>query len=125
MRKAEVSIPIALATVTLVYTIYSRGLPTNVDVRVGKTGDVDVDAVRKQNAMLAAGTVSGIALLTKDPNVFILGGAAVVALDWSVRINNFTNPLTKRVEAVYEASRIAPEPAGTPDETVTGLQAVV
>jgi len=96
--KPEVSIPVALATGTVVYTIYNRGLPSTADVRVGKQGDDTIDAVRKQNAWMAAGVVSGISLLAKDATVFIVGGAMVVALDWFTRYANWTNPLTGRLD---------------------------
>jgi hypothetical protein len=42
---------------------------------------------------MAAATVAGISLLSKDATVFILGGAMVIALDWVSRVNNFTNPV--------------------------------
>jgi hypothetical protein len=92
--KPEVSIPVALATGTVVYTIYNRGLPSTTDVRVGKQGDATIDAVRKQNAWMAAAVVSGISLLAKDATVFIVGGAMVVGLDWVTRYANWTNPVS-------------------------------
>jgi hypothetical protein len=91
IRKPEVSIGIGLAVATLVYAIYNRGLPSNADVRVGKPGDATIEATRRQNAWLAAGTVAGVSLIAKDPTVFIIGGSMVVALDWLTRTNNWTN----------------------------------
>lgn len=96
--KAEVSLPVALATGTVVWTIYNRGLPSHADLRVGSPGDDTIEAVRKQNAWMAAAVVAGISLLAKDPVVFIFGGSMVVAVDWMTRVNNWTNPLKNRVD---------------------------
>lgn len=123
--KAEVSIPLALATGTFVYSIYNR-MPTNTDIRATPVGEQNVDKVRKQNAIIAAGAVAGISLLAKDPTIFIVGGATLVAIDWAVRINNFTNPLTQKIEDVYESTRLTSVPAATPNEApqVAGVYGV-
>lgn len=97
-RKPEVSLGLGLATATVVYAIYQKGVPNQADLRVGKPGDADAEAARKQAAWLAAGTVAGISLLAKDATIFIIGGMTVVGLDWLTRVNNFTNPLSGRVD---------------------------
>jgi len=96
--KPEVSLPVALATGTVVYTIYNQGLPGRADVSVGQPGDETIEQVRKQNAWMAAAVVGGVSLIAKDPTVFIVGGTMVVALDWLTRYANFRNPLTGRVD---------------------------
>lgn len=93
-RKPEISLGLGLATATLVWSLYNHGLPGQADIRVGEVGNETIETVRKQNTWLAAGAVAGISLLAKDPTVFIMGGAMVIALDWLTRINNFTNPVT-------------------------------
>jgi hypothetical protein len=126
--KPEVSIPIALAVGTLVWTIYNRGLPPNVDVRAGGHSDEKVESVRKQNAWMAASTVAAISLIARDPNIFIVGGAMTVAADWAVRINNMTNPVTNTLESAYERTRVT-RPTAVPNPTATPVaseyQAVV
>jgi hypothetical protein len=98
MARPEISIPAALATGTLVYSIYNRGMPPVLDVRASKVGDGNIESVRKQNAWMAAATVAAISLIAKDATVFIVGGAMVVGLDWMTRANIWTNPATGRVE---------------------------
>lgn len=98
VRKPEVSLGLSLGTATLVYAMYNRGLPTAADMRVGEAGDETIEAVRKQNAWMAAAAVSAISLLAKDATIFIVGGAMVVGLDWMTRTNNWTNPLSGRVD---------------------------
>jgi len=98
MARPEISIPAALATGTVVIALYQRGMPPALDVRAAQVGDRNVEAVRKQNAWLAAATVGAISLIAKDATVFIVGGAMVVVLDWMTRANIWTNPVTGNVE---------------------------
>ncbi len=94
MASPEARIGLGLATAAVVVAIYSKQMPSTADIRVGKPGEENLEAVRKQTAWMAAGTVAGISLLAKDPTIFILGGLMVVAHDVLARVNNFTNPVT-------------------------------
>jgi hypothetical protein len=115
-RKPEISLGLGLATATIVYSVYNHGLPGQADIAVGEPGNDTIETVRKQNAWLAGGVVAGISLLAKDPTVFIIGGAMVIALDWITRYNNFTNPVTGSVIGNPFASPTAPtrSTGGTP-----------
>lgn len=90
--KPEVSISTGLALGALVWTIYNRALPADVDVRVAQPNDADVEASRRKAAYTAAAVVSGVSLIAKDATVFILGGAMVIAVDWWARHSNAVNP---------------------------------
>lgn len=96
--KPEMSLTTALATGTVVYAIYNHGGVPIVDQRVSPQGDGNLEAVRKQNAWVAASVVAGISLLAKDATVFIVGGAMVIALDWATRAAIWTNPLSGRID---------------------------
>jgi hypothetical protein len=117
--KPETTIVAGLAVGTIVVTLYSRGLPNNADIRVGEVGEEKIESVRKQNAWMAAATVAGISLLAKDAGIFVMGGAMVVALDWMVRVNNWTNPLTNSARSSDNASAFGIRDAGetAPAET--------
>lgn len=123
-RKPEISIGFGLATATVVYSIYQRGLPSGADIRVGRPGDEVLESVRKQNAWLAAGTVAGISLLAKDATIFILGGVTVVALDWMTRVNNWTNPLSGRIDLNPFTTETPNREASTTADNNPYLQAV-
>lgn len=100
-RRPEVSISAGLAMAALVYSIYSRGMPPLADIRRSTPGEADqsdIDVVRRQNAWLAGGTVAGVSLIAKDPTIFIVGGAMVVALDWMHRHANSVSPFTGKIE---------------------------
>lgn len=122
-RKPEVSLGMGLATATVVYAVYSRGLPTHADIRAGRPGDDTLEAVRKQNAWMAAAVVGGISLISKDATVFIFGGATLIALDWLTRVNNWTNPITGDVTANPFAVNSPQHPA-TMEDTATDYAAV-
>lgn len=117
--RPEVSLPVALATGTVVYTIYNQGLPGQADIRAhGNVGDGTIDAVRKQQLWTSAAVVAAISLIAKDATVFIIGGAMVIGLDWITRANNQTNPLTGRIDR--QAMTVAPpseQAAGGDDAT--------
>lgn len=97
-RKPEVSLGMALGTGALVYGTYQHFVPNQADVRVGKPGDETLEKARKQAAWFSAAIVGGISLIAKDPAIFIVGGLMVVALDWATRSNNWTNPLSGRID---------------------------
>lgn len=99
--RPEVSLPVALATGTVVYTIYNQGLPGQADMRAhGQVGDPTLQTVRKQQLWTSAAVVAAISLIARDATVFIIGGAMVVGLDWITRANIFTNPLTGSIDGV-------------------------
>jgi hypothetical protein len=90
--KPEVSIMTGLTVAALVWTIYNRALPADVDMRVAAPNDADVESSRKKAAYTAAAAVSFVSLIAKDATVFILGGSMVVAVDWWSRHANAVNP---------------------------------
>lgn len=105
--KPEVSIGVALATAGVVFAIYSNATPNVADIRSAEPGNPDIEATRKLAAYTAVGAVGAISLVAKDPTVFILGGAMVIALDWWHRHANLVDPMT---------SKASMTPAGAPDQ---------
>ncbi len=90
--KPEVSIMTGLTVGALVWTIYNRALPADVDMRVAAPNDTDVESSRKKAAYTAAAAVAAVSLIAQDATVFILGGSMVVAVDWWARHANAVNP---------------------------------
>jgi hypothetical protein len=83
-----------IATAVLVYAIYDKELPDTATIHATDPGDVNVDMARKKATLTSAGLVSGIALVTKDVNIFVLGSVVLFALDMHTRHANATNPQT-------------------------------
>lgn len=82
LLKPDVSIPVALATGALVYGIYNLALPSVADVRTSAEQHPDVESANKMAAWTSAVAVAGIALISRDMNVFIVGGGMTLALTW-------------------------------------------
>ncbi len=82
LLKPDVSIPVALATGALVYGVYNLALPPVADVRTSAENHPDVAAANKGAAWTSAVAVAGIALISRDMNVFIVGGGMTLALTW-------------------------------------------
>lgn len=92
--KPDASIMVALATGTLVYGIYQTHVPTTADVRTVEQMNTDIESAERQAAWTSATVVSGISLVSKDPNPLILGGVMIIILSWTKRHANMVNPLT-------------------------------
>lgn len=92
LKTAEGQVGIALATAGLVYGLYSFNLPGTASTHATKPNDINIEAGRKKAAITAAVAVVGIALITKDANVYILAGGLLVALDICARHANTTDP---------------------------------
>lgn len=83
-----------IATAVLVYAIYDRALPDAATMHATDANDINIEAGRKKATITAAGVLGAITLLTKDVNIFILGGVVLFALDFHARHANATNPQT-------------------------------
>jgi hypothetical protein len=95
--KAEVSIPVALATAALTWGIYQAAMPTLADVRGVEPNNADVAKAERTALMLAVGVAGGVSLLAKDSVPFIVSGLLAVGLSWSHRVANMTDSTTQRI----------------------------
>jgi hypothetical protein len=89
--KPDGSVVIGVATMVAMYTIYDRSLPDAATMHATTANDINIEAGRKKATYTAAGALSVITLLTKDVNVFILGGITLFALDFHARHANASN----------------------------------
>lgn len=92
--KPDQSLSLSLATVVMVAGIFQVALPSTADVRSIDQGNQDLEASERVAGWMAASVVSGVALLAKDPTVFIFGSAAVIGITWWHRHSDMVNPLT-------------------------------
>lgn len=92
--RPEGSITMGIATGILVYAIYDRSLPPAATMHATKPNDINIEAGRKKATITSAGVVAAVSLLTRDANVFILGGIVLIALDIHARHANAVNPST-------------------------------
>jgi hypothetical protein len=116
--KVESEVSIAIATGVLAYAAYQMALPNLADIRSLEKGNADIQGAERAAAWTAAGMVSLVALLTKSPSVFTVGGAVVIGSSWATRHADTVDTVTKR------AAAFAPAPAMGATEGPVGDQVV-
>jgi hypothetical protein len=104
----ETAVTVGLAQAAAVYAIYGVSLPSVTDVRSNMPHDQDVEATRKGAAMKSAGVLGVVFLLTKDLNSFIIGGVALIGIDYMYKHNNAVHPATQKIDATSDGTSIAP-----------------
>lgn len=96
--KPEDSIVAGIATVAVVYTLYATHVGTASEVGMTPANTGQIDGNVKACGSIAIAAVAGISLLARDPNIFILGMAAVVVLHAHYRHQAATNPESGMLE---------------------------
>ncbi len=114
LLKPEISVPTAAAVAALVYGIYTQATPSIADIRVGKQNDTNIESARRGASWAAAGSVAAISLITKDPTIFVVGGAMVIFMDMWTRHANAVDPKTGKAGA--GASGMAPTAINDSDQ---------
>lgn len=97
--KPENSIVAGLATVGLVYGIYQLNTGPVADVHASGAYDGNIGASLKKAGWEAIVLTAGVALLARDVNIVILGGATVIAMELSYRHAHMSHPDTGQVVA--------------------------
>lgn len=105
----QASLGVALATAAVVYTIYNKALPSIADMRVADSQNRDLRASEKAATWQATGTVAGISLIARDPDIFIIGGLTTIALAWMHRHANMVSPETGKATGAMTAPELVPE----------------
>lgn len=103
----EGKLGLALTSGVLVYGIFQIQMPAATDVRMAEAGQADVQSAERGATWMSAAVVSGIALVSKSPEVFTIGGLFVVGLAWTYRHADMVNPITKKAVSTVTADQIA------------------
>lgn len=110
----EGSIMAGVATVALVVGIYQFEVGSVTEVHLTDANAAPVTTGLKKAGSLALASVAGVALLARDPNIMILGGAAIMLTHAHYRHAHLVNPNTGRVEgpgpAAYQPAQYAVSP---------------
>lgn len=88
----KTSVGVGLAVMGLTWAIYSQVTPRVADLRVSRPNEPNAAAAEKTARWTAGVMVTGVALITRDPTVFVMGALAVVSLSWMTRHANMTSP---------------------------------
>lgn len=122
--RAEVSIPIALATAGVVYAIYSNATPSIADIRSAPANNDDIAHSERMATVASVGVVAGISLIARDPNILIVGGTMVIIMSIWTRHANGVNPQTGKLQ-VPGAIATVPPSTQMQDPTAYGYQDVM
>jgi hypothetical protein len=107
LLKPEGSLTAGVATMGLVYAIYSHSLPSQAEMQATSPNDNNIEAGRKKAVIMSAATVAGISLIAKDPTIFILGSFTAIGLDIVTRHANATSPTTGKLVAYNDSESMA------------------
>lgn len=93
MLKPNENLMLAAAVGAVVYGTYNIFLPTLADTRGLPGNTPDVDSAEKAATWGSVAVVSGISLLAKSPEVFVVGGLITIGMAWTYKhaskVDNF------------------------------------
>jgi hypothetical protein len=92
--KPEGSVLLGGVTILMVLAVYGKTLPNTATLHATQANDTNVEAARKKATITAEILLGAVSLITRDANVFILGGLTIIALDWHTRHANATDNTT-------------------------------
>jgi len=115
----ENSIIASLAVVAIVEAVYQSNVGPAADVHATEPFDINLTAATRKAGWLSLGIVGALGLLAKDLNIFILGGATVIANEVIYRHALATHPGTGQI--VLTPGSYAPK--GTPGSSTLAAAA--
>jgi len=77
--------------------IYNHFLPALADVRQAESFNTDIEAAERQALAASTGFVVVTAGLSRSIEVFIIGGAAIILVDFMVKHANAVHPATGKL----------------------------
>jgi hypothetical protein len=99
---ASVAVGVGIGAVDLL--IFDRMVPGTADIRTAAPQNTDVETVRRQATIYCAGVNGFISLITRDWNVFLIGGIVTIAMSYLTAHANAVNPATGKMTSAPETS---------------------
>jgi hypothetical protein len=106
--KPEASVLGGIAEIGAVYGIYNLNLGPTAMVQATTPNVPMLESSRKKAGYASFAFVSGLFLITKDANMFILGCATIIAMEISYRHAIMANPDSGRIENPNPAADYQP-----------------
>jgi hypothetical protein len=97
--RAEVSLPITLATAAVVYGIFQTQLPTVAESKSTMPNNAHLQSSRRTATVVSLAVCGGISHMAKDPSIFFVGGKLAVVLDFVHRHADAVHPQTGQMVA--------------------------
>lgn len=95
--KPENSLLLGAAMVGMVYALYQLDIGPTSQVQMSDAHHPALEASRKKAGYTSLIMVGGVALLGRDPNIVILGGAAIIAMEAHYRHAIMAHPQTGEI----------------------------
>jgi hypothetical protein len=107
----EHSFSATLAVMALEFGIYQLNMPNTADIKATDPHSSSINSSRTAATWTGISAAAALALLARDPNIFIFGAGFAVALDWLYRHANAVHPGTGQV--TLPPANPAPSPTAT------------
>ena len=95
--KPEISLGASLAVMALDYGIYQLNMPNTADIKSTAPHNQAIGSSLKAADWTAISVCGALALLSKDPNIFIFGAGFATLLHWYYTHANMVSPLSGMV----------------------------
>jgi hypothetical protein len=89
--------------------IFSHFVPGVADIRSANPQNTDVETGRRQATIYCVGINGLVSLMTRDWNVFLIGGATTAAMSWLVVHANMIHPQTGTMMGPGETAQASNE----------------
>lgn len=89
--------------------IFSHFVPGIADIRSANPQNSDVDTSRRQATLTCIGLNGLVSLMTRDWNVFLIGGMVTAAMSWAVVHANTVHPQTGSMSSPGDAAQSSNE----------------
>jgi hypothetical protein len=117
-KTAEASVGVGLGLTGVVYAIFNSTMPSVADVRSVEADNRDLQKSRRTATVMSAILVGGVGLMTGDATAYIIGGMAIVGMDWIYRHADQVSPLTGTATAQLMMPDLNAQSPDTPSDYV-------
>lgn|SRR5487761_132413 len=97
--KPEHSVAVGIGIGAVDLLIFNHSLPKLADIRTANQDNTDVEVARRQATIACVGVNGLVSLMTRDWNVFLIGGAITAGMSLLVVHANAVNPQTGKMPA--------------------------
>lgn len=117
---AENSVVVSLGVAALIVGIYSAKVGPVADAHATPANDGNMLASVKKAGWESTALMVGLALLTQDSNIVILGGATIISEELTYRHAIMSNPDTGQIDLTPASYAPAGGQAPAPDSAPSG-----
>lgn len=117
---AENSVVVSLGVAALIIGIYSAKMGPVADAHATPANDGNMNASIKKAGWESVVLTVGLALLTQDSNIVILGGATIIAEELGYRHAIMANPDNGQIQVTAVSYQPAQAQVETPGSTALG-----